>query len=237
MKSFHPLLVVLVCVAMISCSDTVSTDVESLTVDEAIDIIESSLSEESAGLLETVKEYTEVFMEEFSIDPQCNATTTDSYSFMQNGSLVQAEYNFNWENTITCNGLSIPQSASFLSSGAGTYRTQRIASEDSSRFSTDISGLQPAASAIEFSGNYTRLGSQEITINQTVKNVETDLRIDLSDLVLTKSENQLTSGSGEFTLVGEANGEPFSIVGTIVFNDDRTATVSINGDEYRIDFN
>lgn len=237
MTKFKIHTVILAFLFITSCSEDDSITSESLSAEEAVEIIEAALAEESGGLSETAIAYTKAFVEEISQNVQCNATSTDSYEFTRNGSVIQASYTFNWEFLITCNGLSIPQSASFTANGSGSYSTQRIDSEDSSTLSASITGMQPTATQLSYNGSYGRTGSQQISINQTTKNVTTDFNVAISDLVVNKSDYNVASGTGIFTLSGDANGNSFSFEGSLTFNGDNTATVTINGNAYTIELN
>lgn len=237
MAKFKILSVILSFLLITSCSEDDSITSESLSAEEAVEIIEAALAEESGGLTETAIAYTKAFVEEISQNVQCNATSTDSYEFTRNGSVTQASYTFNWEFLITCNGLSIPQSASFTANGNGSYNTQRIDSEDASTLSASITGLQPTSSEMTFNGSYERMGSQQISINQTIKDVTTDFNATITDLIVNKSDYEIASGSGVFTLSGDANGNSFSFEGSLTFNGDNTATVTINGNAYTIELN
>jgi len=220
-----------------SCSEDENISSESLSAEEAVEIIEAALAEESGGLAETASAYTKAFVEEISQNVQCNTTSTNSYEFTRNGSVTQASYAFDWEFLITCNGLSIPQSASFTANGSGSYSTQRIDSEDSSTLSAGITGMQPSATQLIFNGSYERMGSQQISINQTTENVTTDFNIAITDLNVHKSDYKIASGTGTFTLSGDANGNSFSYEGSLTINGDNTATVTINGNAYTIELN
>lgn len=239
MKKSKILLATMFGLAMFSCSDddeNVETT-QSITEEEAVEIVEASLAEESAGLEETTYEYAKTYEEETSLNVQCNQQVTDSYMLSHNGSLVQASYDYNWNFTITCNAANIPQSATFNSSGSGTYTTPRLESDDSSTFAATVTGLQPTSSVMTYNATYERIGTQQLTTNQTTRSINSDFNTSLVDLVVGKSDYEVDSGTGTFTLTGTTNQGDFSYDGSLVFNGDNTATVTINGNQYTIDLN
>lgn len=238
MKNSKLLLAVLLGLFIVSCSDDDdNTTTQAITEEEAVVIVEASLAEESAGLEETTYEYAKTYQEETSLNLQCNQQVSDSYNFTHNGSVVQAEYNYSWVYTITCNALNVPQTATFNATGNGTYTTPRIASDDSSTFTATVTGLQPLSSTFTFNATYQREGTQQLTTNQTTRNLTTDFNATLVDLIVGKSDYEVDSGTGSFTLSGSTNQGNFNYTGNIVFNGDNTATVTINGNQYTIDLN
>ena len=223
---------------IVSCSDDDNNSTtQAITEQEAVVLVEASMAKESAGVEETTYEYAKTYEEETSMNVQCNQQASDSYNYSYNGSVVQATYNYSWNYTITCNGLNIPQSATFNAAGNGTYSTPRIASNDSSTFTATVTGLQPAATAMTFNATYQRTGTQELTTNQTTRSLNTDFNASLVNLVVGKTDYEVDSGTGSFTLTGTTNQGNFNYTGTIVFNGNKTATITINGNQYTIDLN
>ena len=183
MKNSKFLLPLIAGLFIVSCSDDDNsiTETQSITEEEAVEIVEASLAEESAGLEETTYEYAKTYEEETSLNIQCNQQVTDSYMFSHNGTLVQADYDYQWEFTISCNGVNIPQSATFNSSGSGTYTTPRIESNDNSTFMATVTGLQPTSSVITFNATFERVGTQQLTTNQTTRSITSDFNANLVD--------------------------------------------------------
>lgn len=239
MKNSKILVAVLLGSFIFSCSngDDSVTETQTLTEEEAVEIVAASLAKESAGLNETTYEYAKTYEEEVSLNAQCNQQVSDSYNFSHNGSVVQAVYNYNWSFTINCNGLNVPQSATFNSSGNGIYTTPRIESDDFSAFTATVSGLQPSSSTMTFNATYLREGTQQLTTNLNTRSVSNDFNATIVDLIVGKSDYEVDSGTGTFTLSGSTNQGNFSFDGSILFNGDNTALVSINGNQYTINLN
>ena len=241
MKKTNILSVLLLAFVAFSCNDNEDNPlVESeqvITEEEAVELVESSLAEESAGLAKSSYDYTKSYEEGIAQNIQCDNTIQDDFNYTNNGTFAEVNYNFMWEYTISCNALSIPQSASLNVSGSGIYTTPKITSDDSSSLSAQLSGLQPTSSNIIYNGTYERSGTQQVTTNQVSKTITTEFNAAISDLTVTKSDYTVSSGSGTFTLSGTNDGESFSFEGSITFNGDGTATIVINGNAYTIDIN
>lgn len=241
MKNFKILSFLFLVFMAFSCSDSEDNPLvepeQSITEEEAIDLVESSIAEETAGLTKSSYDYTKSYEEGIAQNIQCENTIQDNFSYTNNGAFAEVNYNFMWEYTISCNALSVPQSALLNVSGSGIYTTPRIASDDSSSLSAQLSGLQPTSSNIIYNGTYERSGIQQVTTNQVSKTITTEFNAAISDLTVKKSDYSVSSGSGTFTLSGSNDGESFSFEGSITFNGDGTATIVINGNEYAIDIN
>jgi len=239
MKNSRILLAIIVSLLITSCSDDDDNLVpqQAISEEEAVEIVEASLAKKSAGVEETTYEYAKTYEQEVSQNVWCNQAVSDSYNYSHNGTVIQATYNYNWSFTISCNGLNIPQSATFTSAGSGMYTTPRIESDDSSTFSATVTGLQLSSRTITYNATYERIGTQQLTTNQNTRSITTDFNASIVDLIVEKSDYEVDSGTGTFTLSGTTNQGSFSYDGNLVFNGDNTATVTINGNQYTIDLN
>lgn len=237
MKKSKILLAIVSGLFIVSCSKDDDTITQTITEEEAVEIAEASLAKQSAGLTETTYEYTKSYEQEISLNLQCNQQATDSYNVTFNNSIIQAAYNYNWNYTVTCNGLNIPQSATFNSSGNGTYTTSRIASNDTSTLTATVTGLQPTSTTMNFNATFEREGTKQLTTNQTTRTANTDFNATLVDLIVGKSDYRIDSGNGMFSLTGSTNQGNFSYEGTIIFNGDNTAIITLNGNQYTINLN
>lgn len=236
MEKLKLIFVLTFCLLLNSCDiKDLVPDLQSIDTEEAVEMIKSSLSERSAGLAEITAENVRSFVREISQNIECDQTTTDSYSKNTDDLRVEANYSFSWSFTVNCNAFSVPQNANFASTGSGTYATARIQSEDSSSINTEVTGLQPSASELIYNGVYSRNGTQQISTNQTNKTVNSVFEVDLTDLIVDKSDEQIKAGTGTFTLSGTSDGAEFDYEGSITFNGEGSVFIVINGNEYTIE--
>ena len=225
----------LLALAAISCNKNADDDsLFVVTEEEAVVLIEASLSEEAAGASATTAEYVRAYEAEIEQNVQCNVSEQTTYNLTYNGSVAQTNYRFEWDYLIACNSLSIPESATFNASGNGTYSTNRIESADASTFSANVTGLEPSVSALTFNGSFARSGTQRLTTNQNTRTIISSFTSQLNDLVVSRTNYQIDSGTGSFTLTGTNNQNQFSFTGTIEFTGNQTATVTLNGSSYNI---
>jgi hypothetical protein len=132
---------------------------------------------------------------------------------------------------------TVVQSATFTSASSGLYTKPRIESDDSSTFSATVTGLQSSSSTITYNATFERIGTQQLTTNLNTRSVSSDFSATIVDLIVGKSDYEVDSGTGTFSLTGTTNQGNFSYNGSIVFNGDNTATITINGNQYTIDLN
>jgi hypothetical protein len=83
-------------------------------------------------------------------------------------------------------------------------------------------------------GEYKRAGSFQSKIgNKASGNSSVDITV--TNLTITKSNRKIASGSGTIAITGTGpKGGTFSYTGTIVFNGDETATLTINSNAYTV---
>lgn len=238
MKTTRILLTIVTALFIISCNkDDITNELETqaITEEEAVEIVETSLAAESAGLSETTYTYAKVYEEETVQNVTCDEDVTDNYEVYRKGTVAEADYDFDWTYKINCNMLSIPQSATLTAESAGVYSSQRIESDDSSTLTATVTGLQPSSDDIVYAGEFTRNGTQKITTNKNSKSLTTKFTSSFESITVSKSSYSITSGKGSFSLSGTLSDETFTYNGSLVFNSDNTATLTINGSEYTID--
>lgn len=220
----------------ISCSSDDSTNnTEALTEEEAVELIEASLQTRTGGLHQVATMYSENITAAISLNELCNTLQEDTFPYTYEGNLITADRLINLSYNVSCNFFNIPQTAEITATSSGTFTTQRIASNDTSQTSLSVSGLQLLSNTLLFNGNHTREGTSQITINQNTRNINSIFDIEITNLTIDKQTLEIISGNALVTLTGTTNqGNPFSFEGAIVFNDNQTITLIINGNEYEI---
>ncbi len=223
----------------ISCSSDDSTNnTESLTEEEAVELIEVSLQTRTGGLHQAAKMYSENIKKAIIVNEICNTLQEDTFPYTYEGNLITADRLFNLSYNVRCNFFNIPQTAEITATSSGTFTTQRIVSNDNSQTSLSVSGMQLLSNTLLFNGTYTREGTSQITINQTIRNINSSFDLEIINLTIDKQTLEIISGNALVNLTGTTNqGNPFSFEGAIIFNDNQTITLIINGNEYEININ
>ncbi|PZU86952.1 MAG: hypothetical protein DI529_07940 [Chryseobacterium sp.] len=225
------------CLAMTSCNKDRDDDSQTVTTDDAAEIVTGAVSSESYGLVSTIDDASTtaaakgVYTDTPSIS--CGETYSNNLAAAQSNNYFSYNYNINGSYLLGCSNLGIPQSLNYTHSMTGSYSTARIASDDSANGNMLITGISPQSQNITINGNYLRKGSETFKIKS--KNVESSINMTISNLSVNKTSLVIASGTGTLSIEAKSNSKEYSFTGTIIFNGDKTATLVINGISYIID--
>ena len=97
-----------------------------------------------------------------------------------------------------------------------------------------LTGLQPQSASYTLNGAFTRTGSHTSKVrNQNT--FDTNVSINITSVTVDKSTMKITGGTGTADVTCEvSNGNSYSFTGSLVFNGNGTATLTINGTDYTI---
>jgi hypothetical protein len=221
--------------ALSSCTnnDDSNETTESITDQEAVALIESSLQKSTTGLNDTTEKFSEELTTNITINLNCDEQYDNTFVTNYEGENLQANYTVDWSYIMTCNQVSIPQSVEFSFATDGNYTTQHINSNDTSAGFLEINGLQPTETQLTINGDFVRQGMQVLTvINERA--VTSKLEVTLLNTIVEKETNTIVSGSGTIVLTGTSQNRDFSFDGSITFNGNGLATLTINGNSYQI---
>ncbi|WP_336069781.1 hypothetical protein [Mesoflavibacter sp. CH_XMU1404-2] len=239
LKSITALLfIALITLFLSSCSDD-NESVEDTTIseEEAVDIIDDTLDEETGGLNELIQSFVEELLTDIVNNDVCGTLYQSSYPFDYSGDLVTADYDVAWNYELFCDTYNIPESVSFNAISTGNYDSVRIDSNDNSDLNVTIAGLSPLDSYLTLNGNFTRDGSQQLTTVLNTRNLTSTLNLDLTNVLIDSTSYQITSGTGNFTFSYTNLNNTYSYTGNMVFNGNGSITIIINGLTYTIDLN
>lgn len=247
MKNFKLSVVLLLLLGVFACkkSDNSSAGA-TVTADEAADIAASSLAENSYGLAAVTDEVAVNAQAVASISngsqavnstsdhKACGATWVDSLSRSGTNEAVTFSYFFKFSHTLNCNANSQPDNIYNHLDFHGNFDGPRLTSSNTGSSVFTIAGLTPAAENFVINGEYKRKGSFESKVAN--KNTGQDsVGLVVTNLKLSKPERKIVSGSATITIAGStsAHGE-FSYTGTLVFNGDGTANLTVKEAVYII---
>lgn len=201
--------------------------------EDVVEIVEMALSTGTEGLTMQVQDAAEMTLTTVSLP--CN-TIQDSTIVKTNqpGSLRTYQYTFDWNWQLYCNAV-IPEKIDFNYTANGNYNTPRLSSNDEASFDFDIIGIAPTESSLVYNGNYTRKGTQVSKVRNQLE-FNTTLLFTTTDLSFSKSTKKIEGGTITFSFTGDvAEGDSSNYEGTITFQGNETATISMNGETYLID--
>lgn len=236
---FFALALIAVTMSFTACNKDENDTTSIISEEEAVAVLEGALMNSTFGIGSEVADAAYIalqYSEKDGLGGPCGAAFDSTVTRSINETRVIAAYTTTWHWKVNCNNAMVPTSLDFDRTSSGEYETSRMASEDSAISDWTISNLV-LGSAWTLNGTYTRNGSQTSLIRNQ-NSFTSELTMNISSLTVNKSTLRVDSGSATFLLTGNSTGgNSFRFEGTIVFSDNGTATVTINGQTYEIDLN
>lgn len=238
MKNVKFYVLILLLAAAVSCKKDGGVSLKgkaNVSTDEAADMVAASVSSNFngvAGVSGDVSVSAQVFA---GAHLACGTVKSDSVSRSFNGSHVSYSYKLKYSYTVNCNADNVPDNLSSNLSYSGWYNGPHISSTNSGSSSFTVAGLTSSATSFAINGQYKRDGSFKSKVDTTNAG-SNSIDITVQSLVVTKLNHKIASGSASFTITGNVPKKGnFSYVGTIVFNGDGTAKLTVNGTIYIVD--
>jgi len=235
-KTLKYLALIIIWTGFYSCNRDKSNS-DSISSDEAAEIIAASLSSDTGG---TTAQFEDAAELSDKINDTANKEEVYDTTFTVNnrdGARIKFEYTFHYEYGIKYNSDSelFEFYANFDTDGKA--ESPRVSMVDNSDGSLTLTGLEQSENYYIISGSASRTGNQTISINEK-KDVASTINFTFKEIKLKKSDYTIESGSGNITIVGKTSeGNDFSFTGTLIYKSDGTIILTINGEEYVIDVN
>ena len=211
----------------VSCKKSGEEVAELLSESEAAEIAETAISDRSAGMVMPTIDATQII--ENQLD-NCNVPGDTSFQKSNSNAYATYNYSFGLEWLLTCNNLGIPQSATVEMSGNGTFSTARWEGSDTATGNLTLTGFSPQAPTYLVNGSYTLTGDLTGDLRRVDPTFDCTTDITLTNLSISKTTYDITGGTGTVTVTAtNGQGNTRTLEGTLVFNGDGTATVTING--------
>lgn len=212
---------------LFSCRKNAEDALALLSETEAAEIVESSVSERSAGTAMPTVEMAQL-LEGYLQNCGVPGDTTLQRSNTLGPVTCNATFDLGW--LINCNALGVPQDAQVSVAGNSTFSTQRWAGADVTAGVLTFAGLQPQATAYVVNGSYTLEGDLTGSLRNADPTLSVTTTLALAGLEIRKSDYAIAGGSGTLAMVAtNGRGRTETLDGAIVFNSDGTATVTVNG--------
>lgn len=228
------LAVALVFISLGSCQNDVN-----FTEDDAADAIAHSIESTSGGTAEDIASAAEYAVNSgygangsgssFLI---CGVPYDTTVSYSQIGTIV-ANYTHSWIVLLNCNSGN-PSSISWTGSYQGNFDDLRLSGSSSGTRNWTLTGIDNSSTIYTLNGSTTRTGSYASKVRNQYS-YDLTINTTLTNLTVSQTNYQITSGTGTVTAtLNASNGANKTFNGTIVFNGNKTATLTINGNTYTI---
>ncbi len=222
---------------LFSCKKDEITDENNLSVDEAAEIAGASLSSGNGGnsaQFEDAANYSEQIITD-TISKETLPIYDTTFTISKDTGRITFNYSFHYQYGMRYNNDTQMFEYSMNYDTDGRLQSLRLYSEDSSEGNLILTGLEQSEDFFVINGSVTRTGNQTVSI-QEKKSVSTVVIVNFNDIKVRKSDYKITEGSGDISVKGKTSeGKEFLFTGTLIYKDDGTIILTLNGEEYIID--
>jgi hypothetical protein len=205
---------------------------------EAADMVAASLSINSNGVVDIAEDVTLNAASMASGHITCGETKSDTIS-RQNPSGLSTTYSYSlkYNYVVNCNASSQHDSLSSSLIYSGSFSNKSLSSANSGSSIFNVSGLTGDSTNYVINGEYKRAGSFT-SKTDTTSTGNNNIDIAIKALTLKKPFRIITGGNATISVTGSVPKKGnFSYTGTLVFNGDNTAALTLNGTTYKINLN
>lgn len=243
MKTFRLSMIALLLLGALSCKKDSGNS--TVTSDQAADMAASAMASNSGGVASmadnisanalaqttsgastTGKTINSVGVS--SVKQTCGTTLSDSATYSGSTSSLTFNYFAKYTRTLNCNAQDAPDNLVNTLAYNGTFDGPRISTTANGTANATIAGLSTTATSFVINGEYKRAGTFQSKVGNKASG-NSNLDVQITNLTLAKPARTIVSGSGTFTLTGVAGKTNYSFTGTITFNGNGTATLSVTG--------
>jgi hypothetical protein len=257
MKSIRLSIIAILLLGAASCKKSNSGVSSNVSSTEALDIVSSSLSLNSNGVgtvasdAATVAGTQSVTLSGSSSAEQvgiarslqravsakgleCGDTKNDTVTRASvSGAAIGYSYTSMYSFTLHCNGIA-PDSLTGSSAFSGTYSGPFISSTYTGNTTFTVLGILPSAGSYTLNGTYTRNGNFQSIKNTSNKGTHT-VNVTVTNVAISKTTGTITGGTATFSVSGNVPSKGnWSYSGTLVYNGDGTANLTLSGTVYII---
>lgn len=201
--------------------------------EEAAEVVTNAVAADVEGMIAEIEEATEM-AEAYAYSTYCGMAFDSTLTHADNSGIRTYDYMVSWDWALSCNSLNIPETLTYSAASTGSYEVPRMSSSDGGTHNFTIGGLNLSSTEFIYNGTYSRSGTQQSNIN-TQSSFTSNLQVTASHVTIDKTTRTITSGTAPITLTGSGSGgTTFTYPGTLVFNGNQSATLTINGNTYQI---
>jgi hypothetical protein len=239
MKNLKLTFALMLLLGVVACKKNVTNPTTSgisrnITTDDAASMVTSSLSPTTNGVASSVADAIVDASVMFNAHVQCGTTRSDTIS-RQNTRDSSLSYSFHltYNFMVDCSN-NVPDSLSSNLTWSGSFAGPNWSNSNSGSSIFGVGGLLPADTAYVVNGEFKRSGTFS-SKTDTSKHGNNSVDIVVSNLLVKKHWRTIEGGTATFTITGDTPKKgSFGFTGTVVFNADGTATVTINGTVYTV---
>ncbi len=250
MKTARLSIIALVLMGALSCKKDASTTTSAaVTTDQAADIAAGSLAENSNGFTSITDDISSNATGQVAastgltinsagtntITKQlCGTTVSDSLTNQGSADSVTWSYFRKYTHTLNCNASEKPDNIVNTLAFNGSYSGPNLSSNDSGSANVTIGHLEPDSATFLVNGEYKRSGSFTSKVGNKASGSRS-VDIVVTNVTLSKPARKITGGTATINISVTLPKKTYTFTGTITFNGDGSAVLTINGTAYTID--
>jgi hypothetical protein len=202
---------------------------------EAADMVSASLASSSDGVANIADDVTQSAASLATSHVSCGTVKSDSVSRQSAaGAINTYSYKSTYLYKVICDGSSQPDSLSSSLIYSGSFSGPNLSSTNSGSSIFKVAGLPSTTTNYVINGEYKSAGSFKSKVD-TTNTGSSNIDIAIQALTLAKQTRTIASGNANITVTGSVPKKgSFSYTGTLVFNGNHTATLTLNGTVYTI---
>jgi hypothetical protein len=164
----------------------------------------------------------------------CGTSKSDTISRQsQGGSQYTYSYNLIYNYMVNCVN-NVPDNLSSNLAYSGSFSGPNLSSSNSGSTVFTVGGLAPGANDFVINGEFKRAGTFQSKVD-TTNHGNNNIDIKVTALTIVKANRTIAGGNATISITGDVPKKGnFSFTGTLVFNADGTATLTLNGTVYTI---
>jgi hypothetical protein len=222
-KSFRLLTVLASFILLVSSCKKENTSSNTMTEEEAAEVITLSVSGNADGL---ATQTAEIAARANTYGNVCGYSKDSTIIRINNAGTYTWNYTFKWQWSVLCTN-AVPNTMVANYSMKGMYDAPRMSSNDSAIANLAITNLI-SGSQYTLNGTYTRDGSQVSKIRNR-NSFTSKVILGLTNVKVNKTTGQIDAGTSSVSITGATTGGiNFTYGGTITFNGSKSATISLN---------
>jgi hypothetical protein len=233
MKTIHKAMLGFILFGAIACTEENNEPTYTPTQEDAAKIVEESLASSSGGMTDEMASLGGTLVAKSGeIELECGIAFDTTFTFTITGD-VNGAFTRDWILLLNCpEGESpfIDVNTTYSGSFDGPIRSH----EREGARNWIWSEVGPIGNLRFMNGTGNHSGSR--VFNASEATFSWNYLAEWTEVAVLKETNQIESGSGVFTLVIVGpEGNSFTFDGTVVFNGNESATITINGEVYELD--
>ncbi|MFI5137244.1 MAG: hypothetical protein ACHQIM_05405 [Sphingobacteriales bacterium] len=237
MKKIQLSIVAMLLLGAVACKKTLNSAANinaNVSSADAADMVAGSLSSNSNGIVNFSDDATLDAISFIRLHVACGTVKADTISrHSAAGAATTYSYNLTYNYMVNCSN-NVPDSLSSKLVYSGSFSGPNLSSTNSGSSIFTVNGLLPTATNFVINGEYKQNGSFQSKVD-TAKHGNNNIDIVVKGLTITKPARTVAGGTATISISGDTPKKgSFSYTGTLVFNGNGTATLTLNAKVYTI---